>query len=161
ITGLSDSAMQTLQTVVNTFRVDPTVTLQAANLQPLPGAGAVTASGVLVFGGLYSWTNAEGNFIVNGIVTNQSGRPLEAVRVTALLYDAQDNVLSEQANVLPGAVLEDKAVSPFSISFRNGKPTQAVRFELQAVARNAEYSLSTYLDEDKFLLANDKASYNA
>lgn len=161
ITGLSDTAMQTLQTVINTFRVDPTVKLQAANLQPLPGASAVTSSGVLVFGGLYSWTNSQGIFIVNGIVTNQSGGSLEAVRITAVLYDAQDNVLSEQANVLPGEVLEDKATSPFSISFRNGKPSQAVRFELQGVARNAEYSLKTYLGQDKFLLANDKATYNA
>ena len=161
ITGLNDSAMQTLQVVINTFRVDPTVNLQAANLQPLLGASVVTSSGVLVFGGLYSWTNSQGVFIVNGIVTNMSGGSLEAVRITAVLLDAQDNVLSEQANVLPGEVLEDKATSPFSISFRNGKPSQAVRYELRGVARNAEFAVKTYLGQGNFLLANDKASYNA
>jgi hypothetical protein len=161
ITGASDAAMQILRAIVNTFRVDPTVVIGASSIQALEGVGVTTSSGVLNFGGIFSWTNPQGAFIVNGEITNQSGGPLEGIRVTCVLYDAENNALTEQANVLSVEVLNDKATAAFSIHFRGGKPSQAVRYELQAAARNAEYALKVHLGEDSFILGNDKAVYNA
>jgi hypothetical protein len=161
LTDASEADLQTLRAIVNTYRVDPTAVIGASSIQAPEDAGAGASSGILAFSGMYSWTDTQGVFIINGQVTNQSGRPLEGIRVTAILYDAQNNALVDQANVVPVEVLADKAQAAFSIHFRNGKPSQAVRYELQAVARNAEYALSTHLGDDSFLRGNEKAVYNA
>src|SRR5579871_3517035 len=159
VTGASDQRLQMLKAIVNTFRVDPTVVIGASSIQAQADVGVNTSSGVLVFGGLFAWTNQQGVFIINGQVTNNSGGPLEAIRITAILYDAQSNALVEQANVVPLEILDDQESAPFSIQFRSGKPSQAVRYELQAAGRNAEYALKTHLGADSFILGNDKATY--
>jgi hypothetical protein len=149
-----------LRAIINTYRVDPTAVIGASSIQAAEDAGADTSSGILAFNGLYTWTDTQGAFIINGQVTNQSGRALEGIRVTAILYDAQNNALAEQAYVIPVEVLGDKAKAAFSIHFRNGMPSQAVRYELQAAARNAEYALKTHLGDESFLRGNEKAVYN-
>jgi hypothetical protein len=163
ITGANDGLMQIIRAVINTYRVDPTAVIGASNIQAAPGSGvgAIPASGVLAFSGMHSWTNPQGALIVSGQVTNQSGGPLEGVRVTAILYDAQNNVLIEQPVVVPVEVLLDKTTSAFTINFRSGKPSQAVRYELHAAARNAEYAIKTYLGDDSFIRGNEKAQYNS
>ncbi len=160
LTDASDASLQTLRAIINTYRVDQTAVIGASSIQADEDAGADTSSGILAFSGLYTWTDTQGAFIINGQVTNQSGRALEGIRVTAILYDAQNNALAEQANVIPVEVLADKAKAAFSIHFRNGKPSQGVRYELQAAARNAEYALKTHLGDDSFLRGNEKAVYN-
>jgi hypothetical protein len=160
LTDASDAELQTLRAIINTYRVDPTAVIGASSIQAPEDAGADTSSGILAFSGLYTWTDTQGAFIINGQVTNQSDRALEGIRVTAILYDAQNNSLAEQANVIPVEVLSDKAKAAFSIHFRNGKPSQVVRYELQAAARNAEYALKTHLGDDSFLRGNEKAVYN-
>ncbi|MEP7284850.1 MAG: FxLYD domain-containing protein [Chloroflexota bacterium] len=160
VTGANEAMLQTLRTVINTYRVDPTAVINASAIQA-DSAGVTTTSGVLAFGGLYTWTNNQGTFIVNGQVTNKSGGPLEAIRVSALLYDAQNNPVAEQANVIPIEVLADGGITPFTVQFKSGKPSQAVRLELQAAGRNAEYALKTHLGDDQFIKGNDKATYNA
>ncbi len=161
VTGATDAMLQTLRAIVNTFRVDPTAVINASSIQAPADSGKTSASGVLVFDGLYTWTNAQGAFVINGEITNRSGGPLEAVRITATLYDAQNNALVAQDDVVSVEVFQNQAKAPFSIHFRSGKPSQAVRYELQTAARNAEYALSTYLGDDKFIHGNDKATYNA
>ncbi len=160
LTSLDEAVMQTMRAVVNTIRVDPNVVVRTGDIQP-GGAGVASASGSLPVGAAFAWTNPQGVFIINGHVTNLSELPVEAIRVTALLYDAQDNVLAEQPNVLPVEILERGNTAPFSIRFRGGKPSQTVRYELQVAARYAEYALKTHLGDDKFLRGNDRAFYNA
>ncbi|MFN7211282.1 MAG: FxLYD domain-containing protein, partial [Aggregatilineales bacterium] len=99
--------------------------------------------------------------VVNGMVTNGAGAPLEAVRLTALLYDANDAVRAEQANALSADVLLPNASAPFAIRFRGGKPARAVRYEVRGVARHAEFTLQSYLGEEAFLRGNEIARYNA
>jgi hypothetical protein len=160
VTSASDQMMQTLRAVVNTFRVDSSAVISASSIQAPQSAGVNTSSGVLAFSALYTWTNQQGAFIVDGQITNRSGGPLEAIRVTAIIYDSQGNALVDQANVVQIEVLDDQATAPFSIQFKGGKPSQAVRYELQAAGRNAEYALKTHLGDDSFLRGNDKASYS-
>ncbi|MCC7451257.1 MAG: hypothetical protein IT324_27860 [Anaerolineae bacterium] len=160
ITGAADALLQTFRAIINTYRVDPTVVI-GTNPISAPEGGAASAAGMLAFSGINTWASPQGVFIINGQITNQSGGPLEGIRVTAILYDAQNNALVEQSNVIGIEVLEDKAVAAFSVRFQNGRPSQAVRYELQAAARNAAYAIKTHLGNDSFLLGNDKAVYNA
>ena len=161
ITGASSDMLHTMQTIVNTYRVDPSAVTNASNIQAPEAFAVTTSSGVLAFTGMFAWTNSQGAFIINGQVTNKSGGPLEAIRLTATIYDAQNNVLADQGNVVGTEVLDDQATAPFSIQFRNGKPSQAIRYELQGAARDAEYALKTHLGDDKFIRGNDKATYNS
>src|SRR5262249_24413827 len=93
LTDVGDQQLQLLKSVVNTYRVDPSVVLNTSNIQAAEGAGVTESSGVLAFSGLFTWTNQQGSFIINGQVTNHAGGPLEAIRVTAILYDAQNKAL--------------------------------------------------------------------
>jgi len=161
ITDANDQMQQTMRAIVNTYRVDTTAVIKPGDISAEQAVGVTTSSGVLVFSGLFDWTNSQGAFIVNGEVTNKSGGPLEAIRVTATLYDADSHALTDQGNVVSTEVLQDGASAPFSIQFRNGKPSQAVRYELEAAGRSAEYAIKDYLGDDQFIHGNDKASYNA
>ncbi|MCS6871013.1 MAG: DUF3426 domain-containing protein [Anaerolineae bacterium] len=160
VTDLDDSALYTLRAVINTLRVDPNATLRVADLSRAPEA-PVAELGALTFSGLLSWTAPNGDFVINGMVTNNAGAPLEAIRITALLYDANDTVLAEQANVLSADILMPNVSAPFSVRFRGGKPSRAVRYELRSVARHAEFALQNYLGEEAFLRGNEIARYNA
>lgn len=160
VTDLDESALQTLRAVINTLRIDPSAALRVADLRQAPEM-PVMELGALTFSGLHSWTALNGDFVINGMVTNNAGAPLEAVRLTALLYDSNDAVLAEQANVLSAEVLLPNASAPFSIRFRGGKPARAVRYELRGVARHAEFALQNYLGEEAFLRGNEVARYNA
>ncbi|MCE7946300.1 MAG: hypothetical protein DYG88_02620 [Chloroflexi bacterium CFX4] len=160
VTDLDEAALNTLRAVINTLRVDPRAALNVGDLRAAPEV-PVAEVGALIFSGLHTWTAPNGDFVINGLVTNAAGAPLEAIRVTALFFDANDAQLSEQANVLSTEVLENGFSAPFSIRFRGGKPTRAVRYELRSAARHAEFALQNYLGEAAFIRGNEIARYNA
>jgi hypothetical protein len=161
VTDLDDNAIQQRRLVLNTFRVNAAVEITTSQLQPPAEAGVPVSSGVLQFTGLYEWINPQGAYIINGQVTNVSGGPLEAIRVVAILFDAQGNTLVEQPNIIPLDVLDNNEAASFSIRFNSGKPSQAVRYELEAAARNADYAIAGHLSTDNFVRGNEKATYNA
>ncbi|MHB8628148.1 MAG: FxLYD domain-containing protein [Aggregatilineales bacterium] len=164
ITGADSSRMAQLAAIVNTYRVNTaaSLTVSSANTgTPAPNVpGVNTSAGTIAFDGLLEWADSAGGFNINGELTNRSGGPLEAVRVTALLYDSQNTILAQQGDVISSDVLPDGTTASFSIHFRDGKPPQTVRYELQSSARNAVYNLATYLGPDSFLKGNEKASYD-
>lgn len=166
LTNADNARLNTLQTIVNTLRIDPKAPLTVSAIGTASSDSATNAInnaavGTLAFDGFLEWTDSNGGFNVNAEVTNRSGGPLEAVRITALLYDAQNNVLAQAETLLDAAVLRDGTTASFSVRFRDGRPAQAVRYELQGAARDAQYNLQTYLGPDSFLKGNEKASYNA
>lgn len=165
ITNADPTRLAQLTAIVNTFRVNTAASLTVSNVNASTPASSIasvnTSAGTITFDGLLDWTDSSGGFNVNGELTNHSGGPLEAVRVTALLYDAQNAVLAQEGDVIGSDVLSDGATASFSIRFRDGKPPQAVRYELQSSARNASYNLPTYLGPENFIKGNEKASYDA
>ncbi|MBX3086316.1 MAG: DUF3426 domain-containing protein [Anaerolineae bacterium] len=160
LTNLNEAQRETLHTIVNTYRVNPNAVVNISSLQ-VAADNADSNTGALEFSGMYAWTNPQGIFIVNGLVKNTSLNPMEAIRVTALLFDAQDNVLVEQPEVIAVEILEPGLTTPFSIRFRGGKPSQTVRYELRGASRYAETAVKTYLNDDNFLRGNVEAKYNA
>lgn len=165
ITGVDSAQMTQLAAIVNTYRVNTAASLTVGSVStgtPAPDIpGVNTSAGTISFDGLLEWTDSAGGFNINGELTNRSGSALEAVRVTALLYDAQNTILAQQGDVISSDVLPDGTTASFSIHFRDGKPPQAVRYELQSAARDAVYNLPTYLGPESFLKGNEKASYDS
>jgi hypothetical protein len=160
LTDLTSAQLETILTIVNTFRVNANAAVNVSSLQ-VSANSADTTTGALEFSGMYAWTNPQGVFIINGLVKNTSLNPMEAIRVTALLFDSQDNVLVEQPEVIAIEVLEAGTTTPFSIRFRSGKPSQTVRYELRSAGRYAEAAVKTYLNKDNFISGNLEAKYNA
>jgi hypothetical protein len=161
VTNNIPERIATLRNVINTYRVDSSAILSAGVVAPDPAASSASlASGSIAFDSLLEWADATGGWNINGQLTNTSSNAIEAIRITALLYDAQGRVLAEQPDVIPGDILPAGDTTPFTLRFRNGKPPQAVRYELQASARNAEYNLSNYIPQAGFIKGNEEAKYN-
>jgi hypothetical protein len=160
VTDIAPAASQALRTVINSVRLDPNVNLGASTPQA-PAAEANNTGGTITFSAVYAWTNLQGEYIINGLVTNQSGAPVEAIRITATLFDAAGNPLVQEGNVVATEVLLNEKSAPFSVRFRSGKPGDAYRYELGVAARAAEYALPTYLADDQFIRGNEAATYNA
>jgi hypothetical protein len=162
ITDLSEGQLGTLRTVINTLRVNPAAAIATGDLQVAleQAASSSDTTGDLYFSALFAWVNPSGQFIINGQVTNQGNQALEAIRVNALLYDAANTLLAEQANIVPVEALLPGQTTPFTVRFRAGKPPQTFRYELNAAARNAEFSLNNRLADDQFIHGNEVATYN-
>ena len=50
--------------------------------------------------------------------------------------------------------------APFRLRFDTGRPSTAVRYELHAAARAAEFALADFFGGDRFLIGEDQAFYN-
>ena len=159
ITSADETRLTQMRAIINTYRADPSAVLTASSLSSNTSPAVNTSSGTIAFANMFTWTDSTGGFNINGELSNVSGGPLEAVRVTAQLYDSSSSVIAEEGDVIASKVLASADSAPFSIRFRNGKPSQAVRYELQASARGAEYNLASYLGADSFIKGNEAPSY--
>jgi len=158
VTDISPEALQTLMAVVNTFRIYANVPLHVGQVvQP----GVTSASGILAFEDYLHWADQDGGFNITGRVLNTGDEPLEAVRLTAYLFDENGNQLAQRADVLPYDVLAGQEAAPFRLRFDTGRPSTAVRYELHAAARAAEFTLPTFYGGGNFLIGQDQAFYNS
>lgn len=157
VTNATPEVLQTLLAVVNTFRVYTDAPL---NIGRVSAPGVEVASGVIGFENYLHWDDNDGGFNITGQVVNRSGEALEAVRLTAYLFDEQGNQLAERSDILVYDVLKDEETAPFRLRFDTGRPSTAVRYELHAAARLAEFSLATFYGSENFLIGEDNAFYD-
>lgn len=160
VTGLNPDQLSRLRAVINTFRVDPTVELVVGEVQQAQ-AGAVSQSGVINFDAYTDWIDQNGTYHITGQVINTTFQPLEAVRLSGVLYDTQGRRLAEQSNILAVDVLQPGQNAPFDLRFEGGKPASTVRYELNVAAREADFILQEYYGPENFSVANEEAVYNA
>ncbi len=160
VTDADSSLVERLMAVVNTYRVDTDAELAVGTVQQA-AAGVTSYSGVIGFNGYHAWTDRDGVFHITGEAVNTTQYPLEAVRLSGVLYDAQGRRLAEQSDILAVDVLSSGQGAPFDLRFEGGRPATAVRYELNVAARQADYALRTYYGPENFAIANDEAVYNA
>jgi hypothetical protein len=159
ITGANTTTLDTLTAVVNTFRVDQGAELAVGTIQQ--AAASVTSyTGVIGFNGYLAWADRDGVFHLTGEAINTTPNPLEAIRLSGVLYDSQGRRLAEQPDILSVDVLGSGQGAPFDLRFEGGKPATAVRYELNVAAREADnYALQTFYGPENFSVANDEAAY--
>lgn len=160
VTDADPAMLDTLAAVVNTFRVDTETELAVGTVQQA-AAGVTSFTGVIGFNGYHTWTDRDGVFHITGEAVNTTPHPLEAVRLSGVLYDAQGRRLAEQSDILSIDVLTSGQGAPFDLRFEGGRPANAVRYELNVAARDADYALRAYYGPENFAIANDEAVYNA
>ncbi len=159
ITGADPAMMETLRTVINTFRVDPNAELTIGTVQQA-AAGVTAYSGIITFDSYLAWTERDGTFHISGEAVNTTLKPLEAVQLSGVLFDSQGRRLSEQSDILAVDVLGPGQSAPFDLRFEGGKPASTVRYELHAAARQADYVRQSFYGPENFAVANDQALYN-
>ncbi|MFP4323865.1 MAG: FxLYD domain-containing protein [Anaerolineales bacterium] len=157
VTDASPDLLAMLQVITNTFVVNTQAPLNVGQVAPV---GSTQASGVITFENYFHWNDANGGFNITGQALNTADIALEGIRLTAYLYDQNDNLLAERADVLPYDVLTARGAAPFRIRFDTGRPSTAVRYELHAAARRASQLEANFLGRDQFLVGEDEAFYN-
>lgn len=145
VTDASEATLETLRTVINTFRVNTDVVIQEGDV-----VGGVTYVGNIGFDGYLHWSDADGGFNITGYVVNNQSFPIEAVRLSGYLFDARGNRLSQETKILEQAVLRPNESAPFRLRFEGGRPSTAVRYELHAAARVANFALQTFYGLENF-----------
>jgi hypothetical protein len=159
ITNADQATLNHLTAIVNTFRINQSAELAVGTVQQ--AAASVTSyTGVVGFNGYMAWTDADGVFHLTGEAVNTTPRPLEAIRLSGVLYDAQGRRLAEQPDILSVDVLGPGQGAPYDLRFEGGKPATAVRYELNVAAREADaYALQNFYGPENFAVANDEADY--
>lgn len=157
VTNTDTTMLQTLIAAVNTFQINTNVPLEQGDVSPV---GVTSASGVLGFQNYLHWEDTNGGFNITGEVINLAEVPLEAIRLTAYLYDAENSELAERSTILSYDVLAPGESAPFRIRFDTGRPSIAVRYDIQGAARAAEFSLESFYGNENFLIGEDRAFYN-
>ena len=157
VTDADTFVLDRLLAVANTFRVNRDVPYtEGIVAQP----GVTSASGIIAFEDYVHWSDNNGGFNITGRVVNLADTPLEAVRLTGYLFDEDGNELAERADVLAFDVLGAEESAPFRLRFDTGRPSTAVRYEIHAAARAAEFALVGFFGGDRFLIGEDQAFYN-
>ncbi len=157
VTDAPPEMLNRLQIVANTYQVDAQAPLTVGQVVP---PGTFSASGVIVFEDYLHWEDVNGGFNITGRARNTTDTPLEAIRLTAYLYDENGNQLAERADVLPYDILPAQRDAPFRIRFDTGRPSTAMRYEIHAAARRADVAAGGFLGRDQFLVGEDQAFYN-
>jgi len=160
VTDAAPATIDTLTAVVNTYHVNREAELAVGTVQQA-AAGVTSFTGVIGFNGYYAWNDRDGVFHLTGEAVNTTPKPLEAIRLSGVLYDSQGRRLAEQSDILSVDVLAPGQGAPFDLRFEGGRPPAAVRYELNAAGRDADYALSTFYGPENFAIANSRADYNA
>ncbi len=154
VTEADEDAMRVLLAVVNTFRVDTDIVIQPGDV-----VGGVTYTGNISFEGYLHWEDEDGGFNITGLVINNQDIPMEAIRLTGFLYDSRGNRLSEESVILSQDVLRPQEAAPFRLRFEGGRPSRAVRYELQAAARVADFALTSFYGIENFTVPPAQVNY--
>lgn len=155
VTDINENSLTTLHTIVNTFRINSDVFIQEGAV-----VSGATATGNIGFESYLQWLDSDGGFNITGLVRNNQDVSVEAIRLTGYLFDARGNRLSEESAILTQDVLHPGEVAPFRLRFEGGQPSTAVRYELNAAARAADFSLRDFYGVENFTIPEPEVNLN-
>lgn len=115
-----------LQTVINTFQLNPESGLQAAELSSLVSV----ASASLDIIHLFAWTTPMGIFFITGEVANKGNEVVTGIPVRAVLFTEDGLPTGEAIDTPMGYGLPPGEFAPFSLRFGQGQPALTTRFEI-------------------------------
>jgi hypothetical protein len=140
--------LRTLERIANTFTLHPEAAWRSV------GENTET-SGVVGFGNLNAWVSRGGGFQIMGQVVNNGTVPIEFIRVTAQLYDADNLLLAERDDFVSSDLVHPGESAPFSLLFPDGLPATTTRYELHAAARYAGVIAQTFYGPENFAVATE------
>ena len=142
--------MRTVSRVVNTLTVNEGA--QWASADP---KNQSANRDVVGFANLNAWSDANSGFEIAGQIVNNAPDALEFIRITAILYDANNNILAQQDDFVSSDLVLPGEFAPFSLLFPDGLPPGTVRYDLNASARYADFTTRTFYGPKNFGLTQD------
>lgn len=118
--------MQTLQTIINTFALNPEAPLQASALATL---SSVTRNRLEILH-VSTWTTPAGVFFITGEVANYGDTLLTDLPVRAVLLTDNGLGVVEAVDTVMGYGIPPGGFAPFSLRFGQGQPALTTRYEL-------------------------------
>jgi hypothetical protein len=118
--------LQTLQTIINTFTINPDVPLQPSELSAL---SSVTRSALDILH-VATWTAPAGVFFITGEVANYSNVLLTDIPVRAVLLTENGLGVVEAVDTVMGYGIPPGGFAPFSLRFGQGQPALTSTYEL-------------------------------
>jgi hypothetical protein len=140
--------LRTLGRVINTLTINEGAEWASA----APDQGG--SRDVVGFASLNAWADRNGGFQIVGQVANNAPLALEFVRITAQLYDDENNLLAEQDDFVSSDLVLPGEFTPFSIVFSDGLPPGTARYDLNASARYADYAARTFYGAENFAITS-------
>ncbi len=144
--------LRTLSRVITTLNVSTLTGWASAVATPQSHVDATPS--LVDFASLNAWVDRNGGFVIVGQVLNRADQPLEFIRITAQLVDANNQVMIEQDDFVSSDLLMPGEYAPFSIVFSDGLPTGTVRYVLEASARYADMANQTFYGPQNFTLSS-------
>lgn len=114
------------QSIVNTYVLHDEADLPAAELSALSAAAPVQLELVNVT----TWTTPSGIFYVTGEVANNGMRALTGIPVRTTLLAEDGVVVADASDAVMGYVLQAGSFAPFSLRFGQGRPGNAIDYEV-------------------------------
>lgn len=152
ITVPDDIALnRTLSRVINTLYVNPAASWASAS----QASDDEQSADAVIFSNLNAWVDRNNGFTIAGQVQNNAPGPLEFVRITAQLFDDQNRVLFEQDDFVSSDLIKPGEYAPFSIVFSDGLPAGTVRYDINASARYADFTIQTFYGPENFALTSE------
>lgn len=142
---------RTVSRIVDTFTVSQEAGWRSASNDEQFAAGQDAVG----FVNLNAWVDHSGGFVIVGQVKDQTDQALEFVRITAQLYDAENQLLAEQDDFVSSDMMLPGEFTPFSIVFSDGLPPGTVRYDLNASARYADLSTRNFYGFQNFAVSSE------
>lgn len=117
---------ESLQTIINSFDINPVAELEPADLSVLVSL----ASSSLDILNVAAWTTPAGVYYITGEVANYSPIPLESVPVRAVLRTADGLPVAEAVDMSMGYAVLPGGFAPFSLRFGQGQPALAATYDI-------------------------------
>ena len=139
-----------LEQIVNTFTLQPTASLEPAELTTL----AYAKPGSLAILHTSSWLTDEGVFFITGEVANYGTSTVANVPVAAGLLTADGLSAAGAVDIVMGLGIPPGGFAPFSLRFGQGQPSIAAEFLLR-VGNEPEGAQVEILPDDALIGAGD------
>ena len=123
----SQSALVYLQSILNTFSLNPEAALEPAPLTTLNMASGTSLSVLHVA----HWTTPDGVFFVTGEVANFGTETATDIPVIVRLETADGLVVAEASDTVMGHGIPPGGFAPFSLRFGQGQPALSAAYEIR------------------------------
>lgn len=118
--------LASLQTIINSFTINPDARLQAGELSAL---ASVTRSALEILH-VSTWTTPDGVFFITGEVANYGDTLLTDIPVRAVLLTDNGLGVLEALDTVMGYGIPPGGFAPFSLRFGQGQPALTTHYEL-------------------------------
>ena len=124
--SVSENQLDEMQSIINTFQINPAAELQPAELSVLVSAERTALDVVRVSG----WQTPAGVFYVTGEVANYGSAPAVNLPLRVRLLSADGLPVAEAVDVPMGYAVMPGEFMPFSLRFGQGLPGLSATYEL-------------------------------